>query len=207
VSVRLRSLSRASARLTTPLFGLAPCGVLPATRVATGAVRSYRTFSPLPLGSPLRGSPSRAGQAGWAGKAGWARTNRFLLSCLSCLSCPSRLLKTSPEGASRKAVCFLCHCPSSRPDRELPGALPCGVRTFLGVRRRRTTRSSGSLRSRRLYTGRPESPARRTTQSRRRQGRLPRAPLEKANRQSSRRFPARSGTARVSCTGCCAVCR
>src|SRR3954454_21709399 len=31
------------------LFGLAPCGVLPATRVATGAVRSYRTFSPLPI--------------------------------------------------------------------------------------------------------------------------------------------------------------
>src|SRR4051794_17164096 len=31
-----------------PLFGLAPCGVLPATDVATGAVRSYRTFSPLP---------------------------------------------------------------------------------------------------------------------------------------------------------------
>ena len=30
------------------LFGLAPCGVLPATRVATRAVRSYRTFSPLP---------------------------------------------------------------------------------------------------------------------------------------------------------------
>src|SRR5438094_512147 len=31
------------------LFGLAPCGVLPATDVATGAVRSYRTFSPLPF--------------------------------------------------------------------------------------------------------------------------------------------------------------
>src|SRR5215216_1586465 len=31
------------------LFGLAPCGVLPATRVTTGAVRSYRTFSPLPV--------------------------------------------------------------------------------------------------------------------------------------------------------------
>jgi len=30
------------------LFGLAPCGVLPATSVARGAVRSYRTFSPLP---------------------------------------------------------------------------------------------------------------------------------------------------------------
>src|SRR5438105_9433402 len=30
------------------LFGLAPCGVLPATGVTVGAVRSYRTFSPLP---------------------------------------------------------------------------------------------------------------------------------------------------------------
>ncbi len=30
------------------LFGLAPDGVYPATRVATGAVRSYRTISPLP---------------------------------------------------------------------------------------------------------------------------------------------------------------
>src|SRR4029453_9007271 len=30
------------------LFGLAPCGVLPATDLTAGAVRSYRTFSPLP---------------------------------------------------------------------------------------------------------------------------------------------------------------
>jgi hypothetical protein len=36
------------------LFGLAPCGVLPAIRVATDAVRSYRTFSPLPFDSRLR---------------------------------------------------------------------------------------------------------------------------------------------------------
>src|SRR5436309_16104089 len=34
--------------VVTSLFGLAPCGVLPATDVATSAVRSYRTFSPLP---------------------------------------------------------------------------------------------------------------------------------------------------------------
>src|SRR5262249_3639293 len=33
----------------------------------------------------------------------------------------------------RRAVCFLCHCPSGRPARVLPGALPCGVRTFLSV--------------------------------------------------------------------------
>ena len=31
-----------------PLFGLAPGGVYPATAVASGAVRSYRTISPLP---------------------------------------------------------------------------------------------------------------------------------------------------------------
>ena len=30
------------------LFGLAPGGVYPATRVTTSAVRSYRTLSPLP---------------------------------------------------------------------------------------------------------------------------------------------------------------
>ena len=33
------------------LFGLAPGGVYPATTVASGAVRSYRTFSPLPVPS------------------------------------------------------------------------------------------------------------------------------------------------------------
>src|SRR5438046_3836398 len=41
------------------LFGLAPCGVLPATRVATGAVRSYRTFSPLPTFAPERRESGR----------------------------------------------------------------------------------------------------------------------------------------------------
>jgi hypothetical protein len=37
------------------LFGLAPGGVYPATAVASGAVRSYRTFSPLPGGSKAAG--------------------------------------------------------------------------------------------------------------------------------------------------------
>jgi hypothetical protein len=31
-----------------PLFGLAPCGVCPAPDITARAVRSYRTFSPLP---------------------------------------------------------------------------------------------------------------------------------------------------------------
>jgi len=33
---------------TPSLFGLAPCGVCPARRITATAVRSYRTFSPLP---------------------------------------------------------------------------------------------------------------------------------------------------------------
>ena len=50
-AVRHRTLRGAVASL----FGLAPCGVLPAIRVATSAVRSYRTFSPLPrLAARLR---------------------------------------------------------------------------------------------------------------------------------------------------------
>jgi hypothetical protein len=46
---RGRAVRLACANAT--LFGLAPCGVLPATDVTAGAVRSYRTFSPLPLDS------------------------------------------------------------------------------------------------------------------------------------------------------------
>src|SRR5262249_51862026 len=38
-----------------PLFGLAPHGVYPASSVAEAAVRSYRTFSPLPCSIPRRG--------------------------------------------------------------------------------------------------------------------------------------------------------
>ena len=38
-----------------PLFGLAPGGVYPASPVTGAAVRSYRTFSPLPLDSALAG--------------------------------------------------------------------------------------------------------------------------------------------------------
>src|SRR5262249_43862085 len=47
-----------------------------------------------------------------------------------------RWLRLKPD-ATRSAVCFLCHCPSSCPDRALPGALPSGVRTFLSHFRRR----------------------------------------------------------------------
>jgi len=84
------------------LFGLAPCGVLPATRVTTSAVRSYRTFSPLPFGS------------------GRPRGRRSSGRCIFCA--------TGPSG-----------CPA----RELPGALPSGVRTFLPPRRAKRAAEAG----------------------------------------------------------------
>ena len=96
------------------LFGLAPCGVLPATRVATGAVRSYRTFSPLP--ASRRFTPSASIRRHLRGVAGLAL---------------DRGPRHSGSTGTTPAVCFLCHCPSGCPDRALPGALPCGVRTFL----------------------------------------------------------------------------
>src|SRR5215210_5171691 len=57
------------------LFGLAPCGVLPAIRVTTNAVRSYRTFSPLPasaltgygMASPFRPAPPKRAERAKAG--------------------------------------------------------------------------------------------------------------------------------------------
>ena len=53
-----RHVPRANPK-TSSLFGLAPCGVCPACRIAAAAVRSYRTFSPLPRRvaiSPPRGN-------------------------------------------------------------------------------------------------------------------------------------------------------
>ena len=40
--------SLAGRAVPPPLFGLAPRGVFPAGRITPAAVRSYRTFSPLP---------------------------------------------------------------------------------------------------------------------------------------------------------------
>jgi len=47
---RIGPMRNAAWLLTTipSLFGLAPCGVYPAPDVTAGAVRSYRTISPLP---------------------------------------------------------------------------------------------------------------------------------------------------------------
>jgi hypothetical protein len=170
------------------LFGLAPCGVLPATRVATGAVRSYRTFSPLPL-------DSRA----------FAR--------------------------SLGAVYFLCHFPSGYPDRALPGALPCGVRTFLSPSRpsgataqqARVVRYDSAALRRRTARSARGSPRRSARSARRRaiicstaavqstrlkaQGSRLRAKAQDLNIALSHQPPVRFRIAPASCTDCCAACR
>ena len=59
------------------LFGLAPCGVYPARCITAAAVRSYRTFSPLPLrGADLWTSPRAA--PGRPSKEGVALAVSFL---------------------------------------------------------------------------------------------------------------------------------
>jgi hypothetical protein len=64
---------KAEASLGNPsLFGLAPCGVCPARRITAAAVRSYRTFSPLPepCGPGGMFSVALSVQPAWAGRPG-----------------------------------------------------------------------------------------------------------------------------------------
>ncbi len=67
--------SFARAHSNAPLFGLAPGGVCPATRVATRAVRSYRTISPL---------PRRTGAVYFLWHFPWARAPQALPGTLPC---------------------------------------------------------------------------------------------------------------------------
>ena len=69
------------------LFGLAPCGVCPARRITAAAVRSYRTFSPLPEPKP----------------------RRYVLCCafrLTGLNPPSRTLSGTLLCGVRTFLCF-----------------------------------------------------------------------------------------------------
>ena len=95
--------SRARLRLVLPsLFGLAPCGVYPAPGVTAGAVRSYRTISPLPRRWRFRnGERTR--------QAGSTRVLQFQ-------GCP-------PERGVAEAVCFLWHWPSVSLDAHVPDVI------------------------------------------------------------------------------------
>ena len=118
------------------LFGLAPCGVLPAICLTADAVRSYRTFSPLPafalafeLGfggqARLQACPPSRPKAGEGGRYIFCAT----------------VLRVAPTGS------YPAHCPvefglSSRLRLRASARQPCGACRA----RRRDRRSSGPLR-------------------------------------------------------------
>jgi hypothetical protein len=87
---------------TPSLFGLAPCGVYPALDIAAQAVRSYRTFSPLP--------PRQAG-----GRYVFCGTGRLPALTLESrtlsgtLLCGVRTFLPGHAGATIRSTCFWVH--------------------------------------------------------------------------------------------------
>ncbi len=81
---------------------------LPCRSVARLAVRSYRTVSPLPRTLPPP----------FGGAVALGRTF---------------VRQAPPQRQGRSAVCSLLHFPSARAAQALPGTVPCGARTFLGM--------------------------------------------------------------------------
>ena len=103
------------------LFGLAPGGVCPAACVTAGAVRSYRTVSPLPVRAVLlRASGEGAGPAVsslW--HFPWAHTRRMLSGTV----CP-----WSPDFPLRPAFRPWPEQPSSRLTSKAMGCRPADVK-------------------------------------------------------------------------------
>ena len=87
-----------SRRASPSLFGLAPCGVYPASGVTDGAVRSYRTISPL----PRRGLAVQANLSG--------------LSGMPCYV-------ASDMAGVAEAVSFLWHWPSTGLEARVPDVI------------------------------------------------------------------------------------
>ena len=105
------------------LFGLAPCGVYHAAAVTGSAVRSYRTFSPLPSSLARRGRYILCGTGRLAALTPRSRTLSGTLPC-GVRTFLSRLRSRSPAAAARPACslndnvfCFW---------REASDALSCG---------------------------------------------------------------------------------
>ena len=95
-----------SGRALPSLFGLAPCGVYPAPGVTAGAVRSYRTISPLPRRWSFRngGCTRQAGQLGY---------------CVSRVA----LARHEDGGGVAGAVSFLWHWPSMSLHAHVPDVI------------------------------------------------------------------------------------
>jgi hypothetical protein len=137
---------------TPSLFGLAPCGVCPARGITAPAVRSYRTFSPLPRRrceslSPTSCDPERQFHAIlhlWLPKEQASYTLRgrdaHVWHALSCRQSAQRLT----TAAGRYLFCgTFRRVGLNPPSRTLSGTLLCGVRTFLPHHLTRQERPSG----------------------------------------------------------------
>ena len=96
-----------SLRTLPSLFGLAPCGVYPAPGVTAGAVRSYRTISPLPRRWSFRNG-ERTRQAGQLG---------YCVSREALRSFPKK------RGGVAEAVSFLWHWPSMCFEAHVPDVI------------------------------------------------------------------------------------
>jgi hypothetical protein len=102
------------------LFGLAPCGVYLACGVAVAAVRSYRTFSPLP-----RCEPGRFVFCGTGRPRALTPASRTLSGTLPCgvrTFLPRSLLSQTPAATARSSCQLLVYREIPRPSRCL--ALP-----------------------------------------------------------------------------------
>ena len=102
---------------SSSLFGLAPCGVCPARSITAAAVRSYRTFSPL----PRRRSKPVADRVLMAQSAVHERSCRLTTTTRRYVFC----------GTFRRINPPLQKTQGWPPSRTLSGTLLCGVRTFL----------------------------------------------------------------------------
>ena len=123
--VSFRMTSAESDSGAPSLFGLAPCGVCHARGITVAAVRSYRTFSPLP----------------------WRRCRDFVGRALLPASAHKSVRATqAPHKALTTTPRRYVFCGAFRPpdlnlaSRTLSGTLLCGVRTFLPAHSRKSRR-------------------------------------------------------------------
>src|SRR6202167_6726505 len=117
--------SRTERAAPPPLFGLAPHGVCPARRIAPPAVRSYRTFSPLPKTRAFTRIPGGIFSVALSVKSALSEPPRPLAGMLPCgdrtpLPPPSKLDSERPPVRQARA-----YCPTSGNSRC--GAFPAGV--------------------------------------------------------------------------------
>ena len=111
------------------------CGSRPVSRVLSKAVIHLRRTSPCACSDlPGSGAGNASPPASAARSPTWSCSGRGL----PCHRCHHRrgallphLFTLTAHPFGHEAVCFLWHFPWARAPQALPGALPCGARTFL----------------------------------------------------------------------------